>query len=126
MVVLNVRNRLDVCPGELAAVENEIELALGVVRIEEGMCTDEGAIAHGGTIAHPRRPILSIAGIASINTSLAVPQRELDPDITRSCNVWIGLFWGVKFKPSDGVSGTTGAGGRLRDLRGESRRNGRD
>jgi hypothetical protein len=37
MVLLDVGYRLDVRPCEIVTVEDEIEPALGVVRVEEGM-----------------------------------------------------------------------------------------
>jgi hypothetical protein len=44
MVVLNVGYGLDVRPGKLVTVENEIKSALRVVRSEEGMCAYQGTI----------------------------------------------------------------------------------
>jgi len=35
---------------------------------------------------------------------------ELNPDITGTSNVWIGLIWGLKLKPANGVSGTAVSG----------------
>jgi hypothetical protein len=110
-MVLNVGYGLDVCPCKLATVENEIESALRVVRSEEGMCAYHGAVGQdGGRVAHPRTPIVSVAGIAGIDTSLAVTYWELNPDVTRTGNFWIGLLRGLKLKPSNGIPGTAGSG----------------
>ena len=39
-VVLNVRYGFDVGPDEFATVEDEVKPALGVIRVEKGMCAD--------------------------------------------------------------------------------------
>ena len=109
--MLNVGYGFDVRPRKLAAVENEIKPALCVVRPEERMCAYHGAVGQdGGRVAHPRGPIISVAGIAGIDTSLAVTYWELNPDVSGTGNFWIGLLWGLKLKPSNGVSGTAGSG----------------
>jgi hypothetical protein len=92
-------------------VEDEIKSALCVVRVEEGMCAYQGTVRqYGGGVTHPRGPIVSVAGVAGIDTSLAMAYWKLDPDVTGTGNVRIGLLWGLKFKPSNGVSRTAVSG----------------
>jgi len=124
MVVLDVGYRFYVRPGELAAVEDEIEPALCVVRVEEGMGTHQGAVAHASGITHPRRPVLSIAGIACVDTGLAVAQWELDPDVTGTGDLRIGRLCRLKLEPADCVSRATGSGRRLGNFEREGGRNG--
>ena len=125
VVVLDIGYRLDVRPGEVAAVEDEEEPALCVVRVEEGVSAHDGAVAYTGGIAYPRRPVLSIAGIACIDAGLAVAQWELDPDVAGAGDVRIWLLSGLKLHPANGVSRTAGCGRRYGDFEWEGGGNGR-
>jgi hypothetical protein len=125
VVVLEVGYRFDVRPGKVAAVEDEEEPALGVVRVEEGVSAYDGAVAHTGGIAHPRRPVPSVAGIACIDAGLAVAQWELDPDVAGAGDVRIWLFSGLELHPANGISRTAGCGCRYGDFEWEGGRNGR-